>query len=91
MRKKESTIGKRQNIGTAEVKHGYRYILIKRETSGEGREEKRNAKRKRKEKSRKKSENEKRNPISQRRRSRTKGRRDGPICPFETKRESEKR
>jgi hypothetical protein len=34
VKKKESTIGKRQNIGTAEVKHGYRYILIKRETSG---------------------------------------------------------
>jgi hypothetical protein len=28
------TIGKRQNIRTAEVKHGYRYILIKRETCG---------------------------------------------------------
>lgn len=29
------TIGKRQNIRTAVVQHGYRYILIKRETCGE--------------------------------------------------------
>ena len=33
-KKKKLTIGKRQNIRTAVVKHGYRYILIKRETCG---------------------------------------------------------
>jgi hypothetical protein len=33
-KKTQSTIGKRQNISTAEVQHGYRYILITRETCG---------------------------------------------------------
>jgi hypothetical protein len=40
-KEKNLTIGKRHNIRTAEVKHGYCYILIKRETCREKKEEKR--------------------------------------------------